>query len=55
MYHPQKHGVLDYALLSVFLKVEGKTGIAGDPTLILVVQTIGFPVMQRMTHVSELE
>ena len=28
MYHPQKHGVLDHAFLSVFLRVGGKSGRA---------------------------
>ena len=55
MYHPHKHGVLDHAFLSVFLRVGGKSGRAEGPTLILVVQTIGFPVMRRMNHLSELE
>ena len=55
MYHPHKHGVLDHTFLSVFLRVGGKSGRAEGPTLILVVQTIGFPVMRRMNHLSELE
>ena len=40
MYHPHKHGVLDHAFLSVFLRVGGKSGRAEGPTLILAVQTI---------------
>ena len=59
MYHLHKHGVLhvDHAFLSVFLRVGGtsKSGRAEGLTLILVVQTIGFPVMRRMNHLSELE
>ena len=55
MYHPHKHGVLDHAFLSAFLRVGGKSGRAAGPTLILVVQTIGFAVMWRMNHLSELE
>ena len=57
MYHSHKHVVLhvDHAFLSVFLRVGGKSGRAEGLTLILVVQTIGFPVMRRMNHLSELE
>ena len=55
MYHSHKHGVLDHAFLTVFLREGGKSGRAEGPTLILVVQTIGFPVMRRMNHLSELE
>ena len=50
------NGVLDIAFLSLFLRVRGKpAGRAGGPTLILVVQIIGFAVMRRMNHLSELE
>ena len=55
MYHLYNHGVLDHAFLSVFLRVGGNSGRAEGPTLILVVQTIGFPVMRQMNHLSELK
>ena len=55
MYHSHKHGVLDLAFLSVYLRVGGKSGRAEGPTLILVVRTIEFPVMCRKNHLSELE
>ena len=41
MYHPHKHGVLDQVSLSEVLRVVGKSGRAGSPTLILAVETIG--------------
>ena len=53
MYQPYKHGVLDHAFLSVFLRVDGKSERAEGPALI--VETIGFPVMRRMNLLSELE
>ena len=53
MYHPYKHGVLDHAFLSVFLRVGGTSERAEGPALIPV--TIGFPVMRRMNHLSELK
>ena len=55
MYHSHKHGVLDHAFLSVFLTVGGISGRAEGPTMVLVVQTIGVPVMWRMNQLSELE
>ena len=55
MYHPHKHVFLHHAFLSVFLRVGGKSGRAEGPALILVVQTVGFPGMRRMNHLSELE
>ena len=42
MYHPHKHGVLDHACLSVFLRVGGKSGRAEGPTLILILLSMDF-------------
>ena len=55
MYHLLKHVVLDHAFSSVFIRVGGKSRRAEGPTLILVVQTIRFPVMQRMNNLYGLE
>ena len=55
VYHSHKHGVLDHAFLSVFLRVGGKSGRAEGPTLIRVVQTIGVSVLWRVNNLSELE
>ena len=55
MYYLHKHGVLDHTFFTVFLRVGGKSGRAEGPALILVVQTVGFPVMRRINHLSELE